>query len=124
MISRRRCLSRLDFVRSLLEKKKHTHSKINDSLSLNLLICLCFVVFLRLYANFRDFPFVIFSRRVNLNNKVLREVNKKTEVKKRKKNKKQKTPWRKEKNQGGWKSHNYQSNWRKLGIISSSSRSG
>ena len=60
---------------------------------------------------------LFFSRRVNLNNKVLSEVNKKTEVKK---NKQTKRPI----NQNDEKVINYPSNWRKLRIITSSSRSG
>ena len=60
-----------------------------------------------------------FSRRVNLNNKVLREVNKKTEVKNQKDLLKNGKRTKKDE-----KVTNYPSNWRKLGIITWSSRSG
>ena len=62
---------------------------------------------------------LFFSRRVNLNNKVLREVNKKTEVKKQKDLLKNGKRTRKDE-----EVINYPSNCRKLGIITSSSRSG
>ena len=73
---------------------------------------------LRLHANFRDFPFAFFSRRVNLNNNLLREVNKKTEVKKQKDLLKNGKRTKKDE-----KVINYPSNWGRLGIITSSSRS-